>query len=206
MAQISEETKQKIALGIVENGLFNFGEFTFKSGIQSPMYMNLRNLLSYPEFLRDVVAKAYAELVSDLEFDRLGAIPYGAISMTGALSLELGVPWICARKESKDYGMAKDLIGDFNDGETVLMIDDLVTNGDSKIESLGSFTENNLTVTDFAVMLDYGRGATEMLKSKGFILHRMMTVREAVDIIHDAKKIDDEMYERCVAFLTQKPD
>lgn len=203
MAEVSQDTKKKIALGIVEHGLFNFGEFTFKSGIKSPMYMNLRNLLSYPEFLKEI-AKAYAELIKDLEFDRLGAIPYGAISMTGALSLEINVPWICARKESKEYGMGKDLIGDFKEGETILMIDDLVTNGDSKIESLGSFTENGLVVKDFAVMLDYDRGATEMLAEKGYNLHRMMTVREAVDIIHDEGKIDDAMYDRCIEFLTNK--
>ncbi len=203
MAEVSQETKKKIALGIVEYGLFNFGEFTFKSGIKSPMYMNLRNLLSYPEFLKEI-AKAYAELISDLRFDRLGAIPYGAISMTGALSLELNMPWICARKESKEYGMGKDLIGDFKEGEIVLMVDDLVTNGDSKVESLGSFTGNGLVVKDFAVMLDYDRGATEMLAEKGFNLHRMMTVKEAVDIIHEEGKIDDSMYTKCIEFLSNK--
>jgi orotate phosphoribosyltransferase len=203
MGTVSDETKKKIALGIVEHGLFNFGEFTFKSGIKSPMYMNLRNLLSYPEFLKDV-AKAYAELIDGVEYDRLGAIPYGAISMASALSLKLNTPWLCARKESKEYGMGKDLIGDFEEGETVLIIDDLVTNGDSKVESLGSFTGNGLSVKDFAVMLDYDRGATEMLAEKGFNLHRMMTVREAVDIIHNEGKIDDEMYQKCVAFLDNK--
>lgn len=200
MAELSTDQKKQLALGIYDNGLLNFGEFTFKSGIKSPMYMNLRNLLSYPKFLKDV-AKMYATVCEDLEFDRLGAIPYGAISMTGALSLELDVPWICARKESKDYGMAKDLIGDFNEGETVLMIDDLVTNGESKVESLVSFQDSGLVIKDFVVMLDYDRGATTLLSDQGYNLHRMMTVREAVDIINDEGKMKSEMHKKVVAFL-----
>lgn len=200
MAELSTEQKKQLALGIYENGLLNFGEFTFKSGIKSPMYMNLRNLLSYPKFLKEV-AKMYATVCDDLEFDRLGAIPYGAISMTGALSLELEVPWICARKESKEYGMAKDLIGDFEDGEVVLMIDDLVTNGESKVESLVSFQDSGLVIKDFVVMLDYDRGAKALLAEKGYNLHSMMTVREAVDIINNEGKIKPEMYEKVITFL-----
>jgi uridine monophosphate synthetase len=203
MAELTKEQKRQVALGIYENGLLNFGEFTFKSGIKSPMYMNLRNLLSYPKFLKEVAA-LYAVMVEDLEFDQIGGIPYGAIAMASALSFELDVPWICARKESKEYGMAKDLIGDFEQGQTVLVVDDLVTNGDSKVESLVSFEGNGLKVTDFAVILDYDRGAKEKLAEKGYSLHAMMTSREAVDIIHEEGHIDDEMHRRCVEFLNKK--
>lgn len=201
MADLTKEQKKIVALGIYENGLLNFGEFTFKSGIKSPMYMNLRNLLSYPKFLKEV-AKLYAVMIDDLEFDQIGGIPYGAIAMASALSYQLDMPWICARKESKDYGMAKDLIGDFEKGQTVLVVDDLVTNGDSKIESLVSFEGNGLLVKDFAVILDYDRGAKQKLAKAGYNLHAMMTSREAVDIIYESGHIDSGMHQKCVEFLS----
>jgi len=200
MAAISEDTKREIAMGIYENGLLNFGEFTFKSGIQSPMYMNLRNLGSFPAFLKKV-GLVFSEIMSDLEYDLVAGIPYGAIPVMMAVSLESETPVIFPRKESKEYGMAKDIIGEFSAGQKVVIVDDLVTNGDSKIESMVPFDEAGLIVKDFVVLLDYKKGADQLLESNGYRLHSAMSVIEAVTFVHEAGKIDDEMYKKVDSFL-----
>ncbi len=196
----SAEIKKEIALGIYSAGLLNFGDFTFKSGIKSPMYMNLRNLGSHPKFLK-TVSKAVGEIVEELQYDLLAGIPYGAIPLMMGVSLELEKSVIFPRKESKEYGMAKDIIGDFEAGQRVVVVDDLVTTGDSKIESMVPFDEAGLKVQDFVVILDYDRGASELLSQSGYTLHSVMTVAEAVDIIAAESLIDEDMHARAKEFL-----
>ncbi len=202
MSQVSEESKREIALGIYEAGLLNFGEFTYKSGIQAPMYMNLRNLGSHPKFLKKV-AKVFAELMDDLEYDLVAGIPYGAVSVMMAVSLELEKPVIFPRKESKEYGMAKDIIGDFEAGQRVVVVDDLVTTGDSKIECMVPFNAAELVVEDHVVLLDYQRGASDLLREHGMRLHAAMSVEEAVKIIAGEGLIEDEMFDKAMAFLAE---
>lgn len=200
MSQSDQPSNRQIALGIFEHGLLNLGEFTFKSGLKSPMYMNLRNLGSHPMFLKEI-AKAFASQMQDYQFDLVGGIPYGAIPLMCAVSLEMNKPLIFPRKESKEYGMGKDIIGDFSAGQTVALVDDLVTDGASKVEALVPLESAELNVTDIFVLLDYDRGAAELLKDKGCTLHSIMTVRESIDHIHAAGRIDDAQYQRVTDFL-----
>jgi len=196
-------TKQDIALGIHEAGLLNFGDFTYKSGIKSPIYMNLRNLGSYPSFLAKV-SQVFEHMMKDVNYELIAGIPYGAIPIMCAVSMRTKTPLIFPRKESKEYGMAKDIIGDFKSGQVAALVDDLVTNGDSKVESMIPLTNAGIVVKDIFVLLDYDRGATELLKSQGYTLHSFMTTREAVDIIGGKGLIDDSMYQRAIKFLSDK--
>src|SRR5262249_47385964 len=119
--------KEEIALALHEIEALKFGEFTFKSGIQSPMYMDLRLFVSYPKVLKKV-AKAYAELIGPLEYDRLAGIAYAALPIAGAVSLEMEKPWIYMRKEglAKGYGLKKAIEGEYKKGDTIVVIDDLI--------------------------------------------------------------------------------
>lgn len=200
---IDDAIKQEIALGIYEHNMLQFGEFTYKSGIQAPIYMNLRNMGSHPAFLKKV-ATVFKTMLEGLEYDLIAGIPYGAIPIMMAVSFAAETPVIFPRKESKEYGMGKDIIGEFQKGQRVVIVDDLVTKGDSKIESLVPFDQAGLVVKDFVVLLDYQKGATELLESKGYSLHAAMSVSEVVEIVHDAGKIDASQYEKVKTFLAQK--
>jgi len=194
-------TKKDIALGVYNCGLLNFGEFTFKSGIKSPMYMNLRNLGSHPKFLRQVT-DVFTSMMKGASFDLVGGIPYGAIPIMCSVSMELEVPLIFPRKESKEYGMAKDIVGDFSQGQNVALVDDLVTDGGSKTESLVPLEAAGLKVKDIFVLLDYDRGAKDTLAADGYTLHSFMTVTETVDLIYEAGLIEESTHERAKEFLT----
>src|SRR5665213_2594038 len=121
----TEDQKRELALDLHSIGALKFGEFTFKSGIVSPMYLDLRLFISYPKIMKKV-AKLYAEQLKSLQYDRLAGVAYAALPIAGAISLELEQPWIFMRKEglAKGYGMQKSLEGEFKKGETVVMIED----------------------------------------------------------------------------------
>ena len=195
-------TKEDIALGLFDIGGISFGEFTYKSGIKAPMYVDLRIFVSYPNFLKKV-AKAYAAMIKPLKYDRLAGIAYGALPIAGAVSLEMGEPWVYARKEglAKAYGLKKVIEGNYEKGETVLVIDDLTTTGGAKLDIVGTFNSAGLKIKDFVVLLDYEKGAGQTLAKKGYKLHSFMTIRELLEILRQKERLSDEQYKKCIDFL-----
>lgn len=195
-------SKEEIALGLYEIGALKFGDFTFKSGIKSPMYLDLRLFISHPVFMKKV-AKVYASLLEGLKYDRLAGVAYAALPIAGAVSLELEKPWIFMRKEglAKGYGLKKSLEGEYKEGETVVMIEDLVTRATSLMEAITAIQGHGLVVKGAVVLLDYEKGGSKLLQEKGYDLHAFMTVKEMVGIMHDKGKIGDKKYKQCLDFL-----
>lgn len=198
----TQQQKTELALDLYDIGALKFGEFTFKSGIVSPMYLDLRLFISYPKVMKKV-AKIYAEQLQSLQYDRLAGVAYAALPIAGAISLELEQPWIFMRKEGlkKDYGLQKSLEGSYEKGETVVMIEDLVTRATSLLEAISAIENHNLVVKDAVVLLDYGKGGSKLLAEKGYNLHAFMTVHEVIDIMKAEGKIDADKYQQCVQFL-----
>ena len=138
-----QDLKRELALDLHKIGILKFGDFTFKSGIQSPMYLDLRLFISYPEVMKKV-AKIYASQIEGLKYDRLAGVAYAALPIAGAVSLEINKPWIFMRKEGlqKGYGLKKSLEGEYKPGDKVLMVEDLVTRATSLLEAIDAIDEN----------------------------------------------------------------
>lgn len=197
-----QAAKVELANDLYTIGALKFGEFTFKSGIVSPMYLDLRLFVSYPKIMKKI-AKLYAAQLDGLQYDRLAGVAYAALPIAGAISLEIEKPWIFMRKEGlkKEYGLQKSLEGEYREGERVVMIEDLVTRATSLLEAIAAIEQHGLKVKDAVVLLDYQKGGSERLTEAGYTLHSFATVREMVDIMHEQGNIDDAMHERCVKFL-----
>ncbi len=166
-----------IADGLLEAGCIKFGSFILKSGLQSPVYIDLRELVSHPALLSQV-AQAYLPLLKGLSFDRMAALPYAALPITTAISLQSGWPMIYPRKEVKDYGTRAEIEGAFTAGECVVVIDDLATTGGSKFEAIDRLAAAGLKISDVAVLVDRQSGAAEALAKAGYKLHAVFTLLE----------------------------
>jgi uridine monophosphate synthetase len=172
----------EVALGLHTLGAIRFGEFTLKSGKKSPLYIDLRLLVSDPSLMA-LVARALGDILAPLRFDRIAAIPYGGLPIGQAVALATGKPLLYPRREAKDYGTRKLIEGVFSPGETVVVLDDLVTTGASKIEALAPLVEAGLNVKDVVVLVDREQGGGAELAEHGLTLHAALTLSRILDCL-----------------------
>ena len=191
---------QQLATSLLQTGCVKFGQFKLKSGLMSPIYMDLRQLVSHPKVLAQVAA-AYAPLLDGLSFDRLAALPYAALPIGTAISLNMGLPLIYPRKEAKAYGTKADIEGAFAEGETAVVIDDLTTTGDSKFEAIEKLTGAGLKVTDVVVLIDRQSGAKEAMAARGVALHAVVTLSQLLDEYERSNLVPAEQIAQAREFL-----
>ncbi|HEY5269188.1 MAG TPA: orotate phosphoribosyltransferase [Anaerolineales bacterium] len=196
------DTIALLADGLLEAGCIKFGEFTLKSGLKSPIYIDLRQIITYPKLLEQVAA-AYLPILKKLEFQRIAGLPYAAIPIATAISLQGGYPMIYPRKEVKEYGTKAEIEGEYHAGETVVVIDDLATTGGSKFEAIEKLTGAGLKVRDVVVLIDRQSGAKEALEAAGFRLHAVLTITELLDYWEKTGKVEQDKIAATRAFLKQ---
>jgi uridine monophosphate synthetase len=186
---------------LLSAGCIKFGEFTLKSGLKSPIYIDLRQIITYPRLLEQV-GTAYLPLLEKLHFDRIAGLPYAAIPIATAISLVGNYPMIYPRKEVKAYGTKAEIEGEYHAGETVVVIDDLATTGGSKFEAIEKLTGAELVVKDVVVLVNRQSGAKEALAEAGYAMHAVLTISEMLDYWEKTSKVVKDKIEATRMFLT----
>src|SRR5512143_2068144 len=203
MAGLSSDPRlSALADGLLAAGCIKFGSFTLKSGLVSPIYLDLRQIISYPWLLEEVGA-AYLPLLKELKFDRIAGLPYAAIPIATAVSLQGGYPMIYPRKEVKQYGTKAEIEGEYHAGEVVVVIDDLATTGGSKFEAIEKLTGAGLVVRDVVVLVDRQSGAKEALREAGYAMHAVPTITQLLDHWEETGKVAHDKIEETREFLAR---
>jgi len=191
-----------LADDLLAAGCIKFGEFTLKSGLKSPIYIDLRQIITYPKLLEKIGA-AYLPILEKLTFDRVAGLPYAAIPIATSVSLQGGYPMIYPRKEVKDYGTKAEIEGEYHAGETAVVIDDLATTGGSKFEAIDKLTAAGLKVKDVVVLVDRQSGAKEALAEAGYNMHAVLTITQLLDYWEKTGKVEKGKIEATRKFLQQ---
>ncbi len=190
----------QLARDLIDSQCVRFGEFKLKSGLMSPIYLDLRRLITYPQILKRA-AKAYVELLRGLKFDRIAGLPYAGLPISTAISVAADWPMIYPRKEAKEYGTKADIEGLYEAGETIAIIDDLATTGGAKVEAIQKLEGVGLKVKDIVVLIDRESGAKESLAQSGYTLHAVATLRQLLDAWRVSGAITSEQFEVVRGFL-----
>ncbi len=191
-----------LADGLLSAGCIKFGDFTLKSGLKSPIYIDLRQIISYPRLLEQIGA-AYLPILGQLQFDRIAGLPYAAIPIATEICVQGNYPMIYPRKEVKTYGTKAEIEGEYQAGETVVVIDDLATTGGSKFEAIEKLTGAGLKVKDVVVLIDRQSGAKESLAVAGYEMHAVLTITDMLDYWEKTGKVEQDKIEETRKFLAQ---
>ena len=185
---------------LFEVGAVQFGEFTLASGKTSPIYLDVRRLMASADLLREA-AKAYATLLEPLTYDLIAGVPYGALTIGTAVALETGMPLVYPRKEVKDYGTKRQVEGQFSPGQTVAVIEDLITSGGSVLKAAQQLQQEGLQVRDLLVLIDREQGGKEALEQAGYRLHAVLTMNDLLTSLHAQGLIDGEQVSAVKGYL-----
>jgi len=199
------ERSQQLASILYQSSCLDFGEFTLTSGKKSPYYVDLRLLPSYPE-LFDRVATMAAELVrqAEMDFDLVSAVPTGGLPFGTLLAHKLEAPLTYARKRGKSHGAERKVEGKMEEGDRVLVVDDIITTGGSILEAVESIRANKGRVEDVLVILDRTEGGGENLRQQGLELHKVGDIGPVVRELREAGKISRKMSDKVKKYLAER--
>jgi len=190
----------QLADDLLRLGCVKFGNFTLKSGKQSPIYLDLRLLVGDPAVMARA-ARAYLQILAKLDFDRIAGLPYAALPLATAISLQSGWPMVYARKEDKAYGTRSSIEGSYFSGETVVVIDDLITTGESKTEVIEKLRNAGLKITDIAVLIDRRSGNSKLFSQVGTALHSVFKLDDLLNYWLSKGDISPEQNHSAQSFL-----
>ncbi|MFN3648735.1 MAG: orotate phosphoribosyltransferase [Armatimonadota bacterium] len=191
---------EAFALELFRIGGVKFGEFTLKSGQKSPVYVDLRGLVSHPAALR-AAGEALAARARTVECDCLAGLPYAGLPLAVSASLASGIPAIYPRKEAKAYGTGQRVEGEIRPGQVAVVIDDVITTGGAKLELIEPLTAAGLVVRDVVVLIDRQQGGAEALREHGLTLHSVFTLPELLTALRKHDAISPEQFEEVRAYL-----
>lgn len=147
--------KEYLKQQLLKNNIIKYGEFILKSGQHSPIYINLKDLITYPnllaginQYLSDFIPE---NIITNLKSNenqkyKLCGVPYGGIPIATGLSLITGIPQILLRKEVKSYGTKKLIEGQYSRNDKIILIEDVITSGQSVRETIDILEKEGLEV------------------------------------------------------------
>jgi uridine monophosphate synthetase len=191
---LNQHPHQDLILQLYDIGCILFGSFVQASGATFPYYIDLRKIISNPQLFHQMIS-AYADILQDLNFDRIAGIPYGSLPTATGLALRLNYPMIFPRKEVKAHGTRRVIEGNFQPGETVVVVDDILISGKSVMEGAEKLKSGGLNVQDIVVFMDHEQGVKDRLRENGYRAHSVLTISEITETLYKAGRINEEQFE-----------
>lgn len=171
--------KSQVIQKLYEIEAIKLGSFTLKSGATSPIYIDLRQIISYPALLQ-TVAHMIWDKVKHLPVELVCGVPYTALPIATCISLQFNKPMLIARKEAKAYGTKKQIEGRYQPGQPCLIIEDVITSGSSVLTTLADLKTAGLTVPYAAAFLDRQQNGKQAIQDAGCEFFSVFTLAEVL--------------------------
>jgi len=180
--------KTQLLKTLIEKNVIKTGEFTLKSGIKSPIYIDLRMLLNEPSIIKEISYELYKQIDFtnlNLDITKLCGVPYGALPFSCCISTEFNLPQIIVRKEAKTYGTKKLIEGCFEENDELIIIEDIVTTGSSIIEIINKLKEYKLIIKQIIVIIDRSNNNMQNIKDLGYDIKSLFNINDINQVLHN---------------------
>jgi orotate phosphoribosyltransferase len=180
--------------------------YIFTSGRASPVYIDCRKLISYPEARAKIMNYALKSIDKQIGWNKIDVVAGGetaGIPFAAFLAALAKKPMIYVRKQPKGFGRMAQIEGDLKPGKRVLLVEDLATDGGSKIVFIEALKKAEAKVSDCFVIFHYGifPQSIEMLAAAGVKLHALATWWDALEAAQKHKYFDERGLVETKAFL-----
>jgi len=181
--------------------------YTFTSGLSSPVYIDCRKLISYPRIRSAIMDFAASTIFRSVGFEQFDAVAGGetaGIPFAAWLSDVMGLPMLYVRKKPKGFGRDAQIEGNLPEGARLLLVEDLTTDGGSKLKFAEAIGKAGATVTDtFAVFYyDIFPDTPDRLAAAGMRLHYLCTWWDVLNVAREQKLFPAETLAEVESFLT----
>lgn len=171
--------------------------FTWASGRKSPIYCDNRITLSYPEirtFIRQRFVDAILEQFGDV--DVIAGVATGGIAQGALVAQELGKPFVYVRSEEKKHGLTNQIEGEIKSGQSVVVIEDLVSTGKSSLIAVNALREKGCNVKGMVAIFTYNLDvAKKNFEDADVVLRTLTNYDRLIEVAKEEEYIKDSAME-----------
>ena len=167
-------TNQALIDALRDADAVQYGEFELSHGGTSDYYVD-KYLFETNTQCLELIAAAFA---AEIDEPKLAGVALGAVPLVAVTAVETGRPYVIARKQAKEYGTGNRIEGRLDEGEEVVVLEDIATTGTSAVEAAEALHEAGAVVNRVLVVVDREEGAAETLAEHGLELDALVTASE----------------------------
>lgn len=206
--QIWEEEKKflmkQIGILLIRNESIKFGDYTLTSGKKSPYYIDLRQTISSPitmDWISNSLVRIIVNEIDKNRVDKILGVPTAGVPFATMVSQKLTLPLIYYRKARKEHGVRKKIEGSVQRNDRVLIVDDLITTGESVIEAAEAIRGQGAIANELVVLLDREQGGSERLRASHVEPHVLFNVSEAFAWLTEVDLLSQEEFEKISQYI-----
>ena len=198
---------KQVGILLIKNSAIKFGDYILASGKKSPYYIDLRQTISSPitmDWIGNALTRIVINEIGKDKIDKILGVPTAGVPFATVVSQKLAIPLIYYRQARKEHGVRKKIEGILDRNDRVLIIDDLITTGESVIESAEVVREQGGVVNELVVLLDREQGGKERLRSSRIEPHVLFKISDAMEWLHTVGLIEDKIFDTVKRYIKEE--
>lgn len=198
---------KQVGILLIKNSAIKFGDYILASGKKSPYYIDLRQTISSPitmDWIGNALTRIVINEIGKDKIDKILGVPTAGVPFATVVSQKLAIPLIYYRQARKEHGVRKKIEGILERNDRVLIIDDLITTGESVIESAEVVRDQGGVVNELVVLLDREQGGKERLRSSRIEPHVLFKISDAMEWLHTVGLIGDKVFDTVKEYIKEE--
>ena len=198
---------KQVGILLIKNNAIKFGDYILTSGKRSPYYIDLRQTISSPitmDWIANSLTRIVLNEIGKDKIDKILGVPTAGVPFATMVSQKLGIPLIYYRQARKEHGVRKKVEGMLERNDRIMIVDDLITTGESVIEASEVVRDQGGIVNEMVVLLDREQGGQENLRKARIEPHLLFKISDAMTWLNCVNLIGADIYETIKQYIEEE--